>query len=62
MSDKPKLTEEDRTRTPVSSHYDGDNDVVICDDGSVWFYRESKWKELDPIPGSRRAGQKASSR
>lgn len=53
------------SRTPVSSHYDGDNDIVVCDDGSVWFYFISldrsirEWRELKPIPGSRRAVQKA---
>lgn len=37
---------------------------VVCDDGSCWQYvgRWEEWKELPPIPGTRRDSEYAAAR
>lgn len=35
--------------------------VVVCDDGSIWkwLHEGSRWEEMAPVPGSRRADSEA---
>jgi hypothetical protein len=45
-------------RRPVGVAPDSDDGrlTVVCDDGSVWqyHYTDREWKEIPPIPGSKR--------
>lgn len=54
MTNEP---EQFRTPVGVAPESGGGRLVIVCDDGSIWKWLQegSRWEEMAPVPGSRRA-------